>query len=170
LMIYHPVLQEGDAAATEAGQILGALARAGLQAVVLMPNADAGSDAVRAVLEARRATPGFSLVTHFPRDRFMSWMAAADVMIGNSSAGIIEASSFGTPVVNVGSRQNLRERNANVRDVAVGGLDVAIAQALKHGRHASANVYGDGRASARIVELLNSLPIDSTVLAKTNAY
>jgi GDP/UDP-N,N'-diacetylbacillosamine 2-epimerase (hydrolysing) len=173
LMIYHPVLQEGeDAAAAQTGQILDALARANVQAVALMPNADAGSAAVRAVLEARRTGAGFNLVTHFPRDRFMSWMAAADVMIGNSSAGIIEAASFGTPVVNVGSRQNLRECNANVRDVeaAPAALDAAIAGALGHGRHARTNVYGDGRAAARIVGLLTNLPIDSTILAKTNAY
>jgi GDP/UDP-N,N'-diacetylbacillosamine 2-epimerase (hydrolysing) len=172
LMIYHPVLQEGEGAAQEVRAILDALAQAGMQTVALMPNADAGSEAVRSVLEGRRGVAGFALATHFPRDHFVSWMAAADVMIGNSSAGIIEAASFGTPVVNVGSRQRLRERNANVRDSegAPAALAAAIAAALGQGRHDGANIYGDGRAGARILDLLRSLPIDSSLLAKTNVY
>jgi GDP/UDP-N,N'-diacetylbacillosamine 2-epimerase (hydrolysing) len=99
-------------------------------------------------------------------------MAAADVMVGNSSAGIIEAASFGLPVVNVGTRQTGREQSGNVIDVAAERAAIAggIAEALRRGRRRYVNVFGDGNAAARIVKLLATLPLDAALLAKTNAY
>lgn len=172
LMVFHPVLQEADDAARAATTILDALRAHACQVVALMPNADAGSDAIRQVLQSAAADPGVRVVTHLGRPRFAAWMAACDCMIGNSSAGIIEAATFGTPVLNLGSRQNLRERNANVVDLPLRSEPIhqAIGQALARGRHDGANVYGDGAAGARIVQLLRTLPLDGGLLAKTNTY
>jgi GDP/UDP-N,N'-diacetylbacillosamine 2-epimerase (hydrolysing) len=172
LMVYHPVLQEAESAGTQTTLILDILSRQGVQVVALKPNSDAGSHQIRDVLEARANDAGVRVVTHFPRDRFISWMAAADLMIGNSSAGIIEAASFGTPVINIGTRQNLRERNANVTDVPTDGAAIAsaIVHALARGRYERCNVYGDGKAAGRIIALLNTLPLDQSVLSKINAY
>ena len=99
-------------------------------------------------------------------------MARCAVMVGNSSAGIIEAASFGTPVVNIGSRQNLRERNPNVRDVSVERDEIAqaIAAALKGGRFSPDNRYGDGQTAVRIVRLLETLSLEREVLDKVNSY
>jgi GDP/UDP-N,N'-diacetylbacillosamine 2-epimerase (hydrolysing) len=94
-------------------------------------------------------------------------------MVGNSSSGIIEAATFGTPVLNVGARQNLRERNSNVLDC---GTDaVSINGALKQLQQASGgatavNVYGDGLASQRIAALLATAPLDTSILMKSNVY
>lgn len=173
LMVFHPVLQEAPQAGAQAAAILDALLGAGAQVLALMPNADAGGDAVRATLATyAERHPGVHVLTHLPRPDFVSWMAAADLMVGNSSSGIIEAASFGTPVINVGLRQNLRERNANVRDVAAKpqALAQAVRDALVRGRHAPANVYGDGHAGARIVALLAALRVTPEILLKTNAY
>ena len=172
LMVYHPVLQEAAAAGEEAGLVLDAILDAGAQAIVLMPNADAGSDKVREALEARRGRPGVTLVTHLRREDFLDAMARADVMVGNSSAGIIEAASFGTRVVNVGRRQNLRERNANVIDVPADPTDIghAVAQALAAGRMTPANIYGDGAAAGRIVAVLRDVVLDARLMAKINGY
>lgn len=172
LMVYHPVLQEATAAGDEAGQIIDVLLAQGIQIVALLPNADAGSAAIRTALSARAHQPGMHVATHFPRAYFACWMAAADLMIGNSSAGIIEAATFGTPVINIGMRQNLRERNENVVDVPAVAevIAMAAAAALARGRLARANVYGDGNSAQRIVALLADLPLDQTVLMKTNAY
>lgn len=170
LMVYHPVLQEAASARRDTITVLDAVDAAGFQALVLMPNADAGSDHVRDALEARRGHPGVTLLTHLERSDFLDAMAIADVMIGNSSAGIIEAASFGTPVVNVGSRQNLRERNANVVDVAADAdaLTDALTAAIARGRHAPANIYGDGHAAARIVTILRDTALDARLMAKVN--
>lgn len=172
LMVFHPVLQEAAAAGAQAAAVIDSLKRHGVQVLALLPNADAGSAAIRELLQARRDAGDLRLATHFPRRNFVSWMAAADVMVGNSSAGIIEAASFGTPVVNIGMRQNLRERNANVVDAAAepAAIEAAVDRALRHGRHAPQNVYGDGAAGPRIVDLLATVPLDPQVLMKTNAY
>jgi GDP/UDP-N,N'-diacetylbacillosamine 2-epimerase (hydrolysing) len=172
LMVYHPVLQEAASAGLGAARILDVLSRKGIQVLALKPNADAGSHEIRQVLESRQHDKHVRVVTHFPREQFVSWMAAADMMIGNSSAGIIEAGTFGTPVVNVGGRQNLRERNANVMDVSVDGEEIerAIDWAIGHGRFDSLNIYGDGESAERIVNLLQNLPLNGSALMKSNAY
>jgi GDP/UDP-N,N'-diacetylbacillosamine 2-epimerase (hydrolysing) len=172
LMVYHPVLQEAVTAADDARRILTGLTDAGLQVLALMPNADAGSDGVRAVLTEVKGTPDITVRTHLARPAFIAAMAHADLMVGNSSAGIIEAASFGTPVLNVGPRQNLRERNANVRDVEAteAALSAGIADLLTKGRLAPINVYGDGQAGPRIARLLASVPLDAALLMKVNGY
>lgn len=173
LMVFHPVLQEAQQAGAQAATILDALVGAGTHVLALMPNADAGGDAVRATLgRYSERHPEVRVLTHLPRPDFVSWVAAADLMVGNSSSGIIEAASFGTPVINVGLRQNLRERNANVSDVTTEPqvLAQAVRDALTRGRLAPANVYGDGFAGARIVALLAALRVTPEILLKTNAY
>jgi GDP/UDP-N,N'-diacetylbacillosamine 2-epimerase (hydrolysing) len=172
LMVFHPVLQEAASAGAQAQAVVDSLKRHGVQILALLPNADAGSDAIRELLAQRRDAGDLQLVTHFPRRDFASWMAAADLMVGNSSAGIIEAASFGTPVVNIGMRQNLRERNANVVDCAAEpkAIGAAVDGALRRARFPSQNAYGDGATGPRIAGLLASVPLDPQVLMKTNAY
>jgi GDP/UDP-N,N'-diacetylbacillosamine 2-epimerase (hydrolysing) len=172
LMVCHPVLQEAEQAGDAARIMMDALLARGLQVVALMPNSDAGSDAIRDALRAFSGREGVRLLAHLPRAEFIGWMACCDVMVGNSSAGIIEAASFGTPVVNVGSRQNLRERNANTLDAAAepAAIAAALDASLRGGRQPARNVYGDGRAAVRIVEVLASQPLDPALMAKVNAY
>lgn len=172
LFVYHPVLQEADNAADEARALLDACMGQGLQVIAVMPNSDAGSEGVRAVLDGYAQLPQVRVLTHLPRPEFVSWMAACEIMVGNSSSGIIEAASFGTPVLNVGVRQNLRDRNANVTDVIVASPEFAemFRSVLQHDRYEPKNVYGDGRAGQRIVELLGTLAISASVLLKSNAY
>ncbi len=172
LVIFHPVLQEAEEAAAQATEVAEGALAADCQCLWFAPNSDAGSAAVRAAAERYRGAPGVRLVAHLARGEYVSWMAAADVMIGNSSSGIIEAASFGLRVVNVGSRQDGRERSGNVVDTAPKRHEVARAAraALAAGKADCANVYGDGRASERIAELLRTLPFDGRLLDKANAY
>lgn len=172
LMVYHPVLQDAETAGAETAALLSALDTHNCQVLALLPNADAGSRDIREVLEAARGNGRLKIVTHLPRPIFIEWMAAADLMIGNSSSGIIEAATFGTPVVNVGPRQNLRQRNANVIDVAPeeAAIGMAIATALASGRYAPTNVYGDGLADEHISNLLADLSLDRGILRKCNAF
>ena len=106
------------------------------------------------------------------RDLFCAAMKHCAVMVGNSSSGIIEAATFSTPVVNVGNRQKLRERSANVLDVNT-DLDViytAVVGSIKTGKMPCENKYGDGRAGTRIASLLTTLSLDRSVLDKSNTY
>jgi GDP/UDP-N,N'-diacetylbacillosamine 2-epimerase (hydrolysing) len=172
LLVFHPVLAEADDSARATRVILSALAERGMQVLALMPNADAGSAAIREVLSAASSHADLRLLTHLPRERFAAWMAACDVMVGNSSAGIIEAASFGTPVLNLGSRQNLRERNANVIDAPLEAAPIVEAiDALRgQGRYPRHNLYGDGHAAVRITNLLAHVPTGAQLRPKTNAY
>jgi GDP/UDP-N,N'-diacetylbacillosamine 2-epimerase (hydrolysing) len=172
LSLFHPVVHDQ---ANVAGQVL-ALARAarecGCQTLWLEPNSDAGADEIRGALGELRSGPDFAIRTHLPREKFASWMAQCDVMIGNSSSGIIEAASFGTPVVNVGLRQRLREAGPNVVTVDADQRSIsdAIAAAVRAPRPAAINIYGDGHAGERIVESLATLELGPELLAKCNAY
>ena len=122
--------------------------------------------------DARAAAGELCLATHLIRSEFVSWLAACDVVVGNSSSGIIEAATFGTPVVNIGSRQNLRQRNANIFDCSVRrtDLDSALARALASPRFDGYNVYGDGKAGARIASLLAAIDLTTASTSKTNVY
>jgi len=172
LLVYHPVLQEADRGAASTEVLLSQLQAHGCQVLALTPNSDAGGEAIRAILKAADGSPGLSLRAHLPRPEFLGAMAAADIIVGNSSAGIIEAASFGAPVLNVGSRQAGRERNANVTDVACTRAEVrrGIQRLLAHGRYEQANIYGDGHAGERITSLLAQTPLDVALLMKINRY
>jgi GDP/UDP-N,N'-diacetylbacillosamine 2-epimerase (hydrolysing) len=172
LLVFHPVLQEAEQAGRHTKSIIDAILTEGLQLVALMPNSDAGSEFVRSALEQFASHPKVRVVTHLPRPQFVSWMSACDVMVGNSSSGIIEAATFGTPVINIGIRQNLRQRNLNVTDTEpdAAAVQTAIKSALQKGRFARANCYGDGRAGERIAGYLAQLPLDAELLLKCNAY
>jgi GDP/UDP-N,N'-diacetylbacillosamine 2-epimerase (hydrolysing) len=172
LMVFHPVLQEAEQAADATCLILDSLRDQGIQVVALMPNSDSGSSSIKEILLQRKGQHGVCVLTHLVRQRFVSWMAQCDLMIGNSSAGIIEAATFGTPVLNVGSRQNLRERNANIVDVPLerNALLQALQKMLNKGRLPHTNIYGDGKTAARIADLLACLKLTPELLIKTNAY
>lgn len=172
LMLFHPVLQRAADASTEVAALVLGLERAGCATLALLPNADAGSDEVRRFLADAAATDRLKTLTHIQRDAFVQLMAGVDVMVGNSSAGIIEAASFGTPVVNVGERQQLRERNANIVDVPADADAIAraVARALEIGRFPRFNIYGDGQTAGRIATLLRDTPLPPSLLAKVNAY
>ncbi len=172
LVVFHGVLQEAELAGAQCAAIVEAIGRAGCQMLALLPNSDAGGEAIRSVLEGARHRPGVQVAAHLERRRFVSWMAVADVMVGNSSSGIIEAASLGLPVVNVGSRQQGRERSGNVIDVPaeIGPILAAIEQARAWRGRVWHNVYGDGDAGHRIVELLATLPLTQELLQKRNAY
>jgi GDP/UDP-N,N'-diacetylbacillosamine 2-epimerase (hydrolysing) len=172
LALFHPVVQQAGEAAQQAGALAQALGTLGLPVLWLDPNADAGARGILEALDAQALPPGSRRVAHLPRPLFCAAMRHCAVMAGNSSSGIIEAASFGTPVVNVGSRQHLREHGPNVVDVPAEAA--AIARALRaqreHGRWPCDNPWGDGEAGARIAQLLARLPLDRGVLEKTNSY
>lgn len=171
LVVFHPVVQQARAAADHIQAVIeGIQAVDGLQALLLMPNADAGGESIRSVLDEIHAD--VKVVSHLPREVFCHWLARADVMVGNSSSGVIEAATFWTPVVNVGVRQCGRERSANLVDVSVSASSIceAVREALISGRREVKNVYGDGRTAPRIAQLLLDLPLTPDLLLKCNAY
>ena len=172
LGVFHPVVNDPAPPGEQVRALLAAVRELGCQLMMLEPNSDAGAPDIRQALDEVRGVPGITIRTHLPRDRFVSWMSQCDAMIGNSSSGIIEAASFGTRVVNVGRRQNLRECGSNVTTVGndVAAISAALAAALRAPRTRDPNVYGDGHAGERIVERLAGTVLDHALLAKCNVY
>lgn len=130
------------------------------------PNHDPGREAVLRALGDRPLAP------HLPRAQFIGLLRRAAVLIGNSSAGLIEAAALGVPVVDIGARQAGRERAGNVIDVPVPTPDpiaAALAQAARHPR-STTHPYGDGRAGERIAEVLTTLRLDPPAIRKHNSY
>jgi GDP/UDP-N,N'-diacetylbacillosamine 2-epimerase (hydrolysing) len=172
LAVFHPVVQQAGQAREQTRALLRAVQRVGLPVVWLEPNADGGSLEIIAALDEVPLPPGSVRLPHVPRPLFAAAMRHCEVLVGNSSAGIIEAPTFGTPVVNVGDRQRLRDRNVNVTDVqpVAVALEVALRAAMRHGRWPCDNLWGDGRAGERIAELLASLPTGPQLLEKINSF
>lgn len=167
LVVQHPVVYE-DHAETQMKELMEAVSAFGIQTVVIYPNADAGGRKMIQVINQYESRPYIKLFKSMSHKDFITLMAHAQVMVGNSSSGIIEAPAFGLPVVNIGTRQKERERAENVIDVGHDREDIkkALTQALyneEFRKKASScqNPYGDGRASERIAAILSEIPLDN---------
>ena len=163
LATLHPESQHLDATTPMAEALVGALHATDRQVVITYPNADPGSDEIIDVIEAAADGEQIHCVRGFGADWFPTAMAEAGLMIGNSSGGIIEAASFGLPVIDIGDRQKGREHGPNVihcgRDQAA--IEHALVAAAEPGFIAAAsegNIYGDGRGRERVVAALKTLP------------
>ena len=116
--------------------------------------------------------PSAVLVRNLGTQTYFSLLRHSAAMVGNSSSGIIEAASFGLPVVNIGNRQKGREVGPNVvhvpcgRDSIVDAIDQTLQPEVARRLTGLQNIYGDGRASERIVTALNEVPLDNRLLQK----
>jgi UDP-hydrolysing UDP-N-acetyl-D-glucosamine 2-epimerase len=173
LVTYHPVTLEPEHAGERAAAVLEALRDVDADLVITAPNADTGREAVLSRIEAFVASrPGAQLLVNAGTQRYFSLMAHAAAMVGNSSSGIIEAASFGLPVVNVGIRQRGRLRARNVIDAPEetgairAAVDEAMSRAFRTTLDGLVNPYGDGHAAERIVRRLAEVPLDGHLLHK----
>lgn len=160
LVTYHPPTVGEPDPGGAADAVLEAAARTTGAVLVTHPGLDTGREEVlEAVGRAARAHAHVVDVQSLGAD-YMPVLAAADVVVGNSSSGILEAATFGTPVVNVGDRQLGRLSGENVVDVTSEqpAIENAIRRCLEPGfreRAARAlNIYGDGNAASRVVDVV----------------
>jgi UDP-N-acetylglucosamine 2-epimerase (non-hydrolysing)/GDP/UDP-N,N'-diacetylbacillosamine 2-epimerase (hydrolysing) len=172
LVAYHPVTIARDTL-READEVFTALERMPAQKLFCFPNADAGS---RALIE--RATAfcdagqGDRVFVNLNPIDYWALLKEVDVLVGNSSSGIMETPSLALPTVNVGVRQEGRERARNVIDAVphAGAIVAAVARALEPSFRASLegmeSPYGDGHAGERIADVLVSVPLGEALLRK----
>ncbi|MCA6222231.1 UDP-N-acetylglucosamine 2-epimerase [Photorhabdus antumapuensis] len=171
-LIYHPVVQDAESAGEDIKKILNSIPQ-GLQTIILLPNADTGGNLIRSeIFKYATKRNNIKIVTHLHRELYLSLIAYSDVLMGNSSSGIIEAASFGTRVINIGERQNNRERNRNVIDVPIDTLLISnyLEESLSAEKIITSNIYGDGNAGERITNLLATLRLDNDITKKCNTY
>jgi UDP-hydrolysing UDP-N-acetyl-D-glucosamine 2-epimerase len=157
--------------------LLQATAAAGLKRVIVYPNTDRGHSGVLRAIAAhvKHARSGDVTVRRsLPRDAFLNALMEADVLVGNSSAGIIEAPLAGTPTVDVGDRQAGRQPGgSSVLHATEDGdsIRAAIARALRRRpKRGGRTVYGDGHAGERIGVILEETEIGPALLRKRIRY
>lgn len=178
LMTQHPVTTERDKVEEQIRETMDAIVEFGEQTIITYPNSDNGGREIIKIIEEYRAKYSFLKVfKNLSQVEYLSLLNIADVMIGNSSSGIIEAPSFKMPVVNIGTRQQGRLRACNVIDVDYGSENVknGIKKALYDEEFIKSvekcvNPYGDGRASNRIAKILSEIKIDRNLIQKRITY
>lgn len=174
LIVFHPVVGEERQSQKEFGALLQALARVKKESILLLPNSDAGRAILIRTLEDRPLITGLHILPHLPRRLYLGLMANAQVMIGNSSSGIIEAPGFGLPVINLGSRQRNRLRGENVVDISVADpkeIEGVLRRFLDGSnlRQPGVNPYFGG-ASKIITDTLVNLPLERYLSPKTFSF
>lgn len=170
LVTLHPETIGAQDATAQAGQLVRALEAAGTPVLATAANQDPAGCAINAVIEDACARNGWAFSSALG-PRYHDAMHHAAAMVGNSSSGIIEAASFGLPVINIGERQAGRERSGNVIDCAhdADAIAAAIRDALAMDPSGLTNLYSapkDMPASERIARAVAAMPLGPHALRK----
>lgn len=178
IVVQHPVNTQVETAHEQMRETMEALVELKEQAVVIYPNSDAGG---RAMIDTIKEHSNFPFIKTFENLRYLlfnSLMKAADVIIGNSSAAIVDAPLFGLPAINIGSRQRGRDRGANVFDVPHKKVEIVKAvkkvlgdKELRNRLQQAANPYDVKKNGAQeIVKVLSSIDVSERLLQKKITY
>ena len=159
VVMQHPVTTEYEEARQQVDETLYAVKDVGLPVLWFWPNVDAGSDGTSKgirVFREREQPENFHFFRNMLPEDFLRLLCGAFAIVGNSSVAIRECSYLGVPAVNIGSRQEGRERGRNVIDVGHdrAAITEAIRRHVANGRPAPDHLYGDGRAGDRIADTL----------------
>ena len=175
VVTYHPVTLVKSTSEYQMSELLKALGeRSYIYWVFTLPNADTGNRCIIDMIEDFVSTnpdkgKAFASLGNL---RYLSLLSHAELMVGNSSSGIIEAPAFELPVVNIGDRQRGRIRAQNVIDVVgckeniSGALNKAVSTEFKSGLKGMRNPYGEGHSSESIVSRLKGISLDETLIKK----
>tara|TARA_Y100000591_G_scaffold330407_1_gene361338 strand:- start:2085 stop:3236 length:1152 start_codon:yes stop_codon:yes gene_type:complete len=172
LVSQHPVTTEFGDNRRQIEETLNALNDIKMPTVLLWPNADAGSDDISKGIRSFREThqpTWLQVFKNLPTSTYIHLMNQTQCLVGNSSSGVREGAFIGTPVVNIGTRQNQREQSNNVIDVDYNKDEIenAIRKQMSHGKYASSTLYGDGTAGKKIAHILAT---ESVNIQKTITY
>jgi UDP-hydrolysing UDP-N-acetyl-D-glucosamine 2-epimerase len=160
ILSQHPVTTEYNEGERQIHETLMAIHQLGTPAIALWPNADAGSEHISRGMRKFREHFDDSKIHFFknlPTDVYIALMRRTACLVGNSSSAIREGAFIGTPAVNIGTRQTMRQRGSNVIDVGHNreGISEAILQQMEHGPYPSEPIYGDGHAGEQIADVLS---------------
>jgi len=168
VVLLHPTGEPDDIEHARAARLLACCARIA-PALALHPNHDPGRSGIMRAMEES----GLPHRAHLPRAKFLGLLRRARALVGNSSAGLIEAAAIPIWCVNVGRRQSGRERAANVIDIEnwdYQTIESAISRALRQPIGRIEHPFGDGRTGERVAHLLASISPNAAPLRKQNSY
>lgn len=177
LVIQHPIPTLDDKGYFQMKELLLALDELKNQTILIYPNCDAGSKNIIKLIEEYENKTYLHTFRNLDHDDYIGIMNSVDMMIGNSSSGIIEAPTLKTPVINIGERQSGRERSVNIVDVdpdktsILKGIEFVLNdQELNNKLKNCKNKFGEGNASRKIVNILKEVEIDNNLLRKQITY
>lgn len=175
LLMYHSITEEFDKLEAQMDELMKAMAHFQYKTIVILNNSDAGSKVIRRkIMEYRK--PWMNVYPNLKREDYTGLLSVASVLVGNSSSGIIEAPTFKLPAVNIGNRQKGRLQSTNVINVGQGsseiqqGIKKALSPVFQKRVATCRNPYGDGKSAKRIVDILENVKIDDTLLIKRLTY
>jgi UDP-N-acetylglucosamine 2-epimerase (non-hydrolysing)/GDP/UDP-N,N'-diacetylbacillosamine 2-epimerase (hydrolysing) len=175
VVTFHPETIDNFPVESQTQELLKALSELeGIFWVITMSNADPGGRTIQALMEkfVPENAGKVKLFASLGQLRYLSLLKHADLMVGNSSSGIIEAPSFKLPVVNIGDRQAGRIRSENIIDVPlcrkrdiVKAISRAISDSFRTSLKSLESPYGKGDAGKKIVKVLKAVDL-SGILKK----
>jgi UDP-hydrolysing UDP-N-acetyl-D-glucosamine 2-epimerase len=159
IVLQHPVTTEYGSGFDQVRETLDAVTRVGMQTVWLWPNVDAGSDDVSKGLRMfRESDPDANVhfYRNFAAEDYARLLNNAACIVGNSSSALREGAFLGVPAVNVGTRQQGRERGPNVMDAGydAAAIEGALRAQIAHGRYGVSTLFGDGHSGQRVANIL----------------
>lgn len=169
VLIFHPVDQERASAPDYVRNAVDAMIERGYHVMVGAPNPDPGNNGLVEALRELGKRDEVSFYGNTSRACFVNLMRHAALMIGNSSAGLLEAASVGLPVINIGERQRGRTCGENVlfcdgdRAAVETALDTVRGAAFQVRLTGLVNPYGDGRSALKAAALLKTLDFHSLI-------
>ncbi|KAI3350331.1 UDP-N-acetylglucosamine 2-epimerase (hydrolyzing) [Clostridium botulinum] len=178
LITYHPVTLELETTKDQIENLLNAIRRFDANYIFTFPNSDSGNEIIiKKINDFVKKNKNSYIYSSLGQKRYLSLLKYVDIMIGNSSSGIIEAPSFNLPVLNIGSRQNGRLKNNNIIDVGYNEEEIykyidkiLYNSEFKEKLRVIKNVYGDGHVSDNIVNILKTISLDKKLIAKKLTY
>ncbi|RLQ97144.1 UDP-N-acetylglucosamine 2-epimerase [Falsibacillus albus] len=176
LYIFHPVSFECGSIQMQASLTLKKILAKNLPVICILPNTDAGADEVMMAYQNISHDNQVFYIKNFQQADYLTILQNARCLIGNSSSGIIEAASFHVPVLNVGSRQQGRERSGNVIDVTPdpadieSGIDLLFSADFQKKVNEVRNVYGAGKTTEKIINTLENIEITPQLTSKRISY
>ena len=172
LVSQHPVTTEYGNGRAQIEETLSALNELKIPTIMLWPNIDAGSDDISKGIRTFRekhAPKWLYIFKNLPTSVYINLMNKTLCLIGNSSSGIREGAYIGTPVINIGTRQNKRLRSDNIIQVEHNCEEIlkGVKYQIGVGKYPSSNLYGVGVAGRKIANLLDSIDLH---IQKTISY
>jgi len=177
ILLYHSVTTQPHLSKQQISKILLSIKNINKTTIAIAPNSDAGNEEIFNELNKLSIKSDWlKFYKSIPRSDYLGLLQNCGVLVGNSSSGIIEAGYFKIPVINIGIRQKNREKSSNVIDVEKiisVNIQKSILQALKIKEKnllTKDNIYGNGKASQKIIKILETINLSSKLINKEIMY
>ncbi len=167
VVVQHSVTTEYENTKNDVIETIKAISKLNMNCVWLWPNVDSGSDIISKQLRIYRERNQLNnvlFIKNIKPEDFLNLIQNCQCIVGNSSVGIREASYLGVPTVNIGSRQNGREKAKNVLNAKHNNYDIInkIKFQLKKAKYKSSSLYGKGNAGKKILNKILNYKIKNT--------